>query len=32
MKLIAKTVMNTKYRQYLDKLRTHTERRFGVSI
>ena len=32
VKLVAKTVMNTKYRQYLHKLRKYTEQRFGVSI
>jgi hypothetical protein len=31
-KLIARTVMNTRYRQYLDKLRTYTVQRFGVSL
>lgn len=32
VKLVAKTVMNAKYRQYLDKLRGYTVMRFGVSI
>ena len=31
-KLIAKRVMNFKYRQYLTKLRSYTDQRFGVSI
>jgi hypothetical protein len=30
-KLIAKRVMNFKYRQYLAKLRNYTDLRFGVS-
>lgn len=32
VKLVAKTVMNARYRQYLDKLRKYTGQRFGVSI
>ena len=31
-RLVAKTVMNAKYREYLDKLHKYTEQRFGVSI
>ncbi len=31
-KLIAKRVMNFKYREYLAKLRSYTDQRFGVSI
>ena len=31
-KLVAGRVMNWKYRQYLDKLRSYTVTRFGVSI
>jgi len=32
VKLVAKTVMNIKYRQYLDKLRKYTEQRFGAGL
>lgn len=32
VRLVARTVMNAKYRQYLDKLRKYTAQRFGVSI
>lgn len=32
VKLIAKSVMNAKYREYLAKLRKYTEQRFGVTI
>lgn len=32
VRLVAKTVMNVKYRQYLDKLRKYTEQRFGTTI
>jgi hypothetical protein len=32
VRLVAKTVMNMKYRQYLDKLRKYTGQRFGVSL
>lgn len=31
-KLIAKRVMNFKYRQYLSKLRSYTDQRFGTTI
>lgn len=31
-KLVAKRVMNRKYRQYLAKLRTYTDSRFGATI
>ena len=31
-KLVAGRVMDSKYREYLKKLRSYTERRFGVSI
>jgi hypothetical protein len=31
-KLVAKHLMNSKYRQYLSKLRKCTAMRFGVSI
>ena len=31
-RLVAGRVMNSKYRQYLGKLRDYTDRRFGVSI
>lgn len=32
VKLVAKSVMNARYRQYLDKLRKYTVQRFGVSL
>lgn len=32
VRLVAKTVMNTRYRQYLDKLRKYSVQRFGVSL
>ena len=32
VQLVAKTVMNIRYRQYLDRLRKYTVQRFGVSL